>query len=244
LRQAVLVAERLEPVASELRADLGLGEPFRDPGVAAFGLENAVFAIGGCFLEIVSPTQEGTAAGRHLERLGGDGGYLVMFDVEDIAGPRARAEKLGIRKVWEIDLDDISGTHLHPSDIGGAIVSVDSSRPYGTWRWGGPAWTGTVGVGAPGRLAGVALAVDAPGEVAGRWAAVLGVTGSYFGDDELTLSLEDAEVRFRGHDGRPGPGLVEISLVVPEAVRAGREAVDVGGVRFALRSDDNAPDRD
>ena len=37
---------------------------FRDPGVAAFGLQNAVMPIGRTFLEVVSPVQEGTTAGR------------------------------------------------------------------------------------------------------------------------------------------------------------------------------------
>ena len=36
-----------------------------------------------------------------------------------------------MRVVWQIDLPDISGTHLHPADIGGAIVSIDRSEPYG-----------------------------------------------------------------------------------------------------------------
>ena len=72
LRQAVLVADQLEPVASALRSALGLREPFRDPGVGEFGLANVVFALGDCFLEVVSPTRADTAAGRYLERHGGD----------------------------------------------------------------------------------------------------------------------------------------------------------------------------
>ena len=80
LRQAVLVARELEPVAGGLRSALGLHEPFRDPGVGEFGLTNAVFALGDCFLEVVSPARAGTAAGRYLDRHGGDGGYMVIFD--------------------------------------------------------------------------------------------------------------------------------------------------------------------
>jgi hypothetical protein len=83
LRQAVLAAGELEPAAHALRSALGLGEPFRDPGVGAFGLANVVFALGDCFLEIVSPKQPDTAAGRYLERHG-DGGYMVIFDLEDL----------------------------------------------------------------------------------------------------------------------------------------------------------------
>jgi hypothetical protein len=200
LRQAVLVAAELEPVAEALREALGLGEPFRDPGVGLFGLENAVFALGDCFLEIVSPTQPGTAAGRYLERRGADAGYMVMFDLEDLAAGRQRARDGGVRTVWEIDLPDISGTHLHPADIGGAIVSIDGSEPYGSWRWGGPDWTGQIGAGgAPGRLAGVTLAVAEPAAVASRWAHVLGASPSGGGatGGDVVLALADAELRFQ-----------------------------------------------
>src|SRR5271167_4426755 len=110
LRQAVLVAAELAPVASALRAALELGEPFRDPGVGEFGLSNAVFAVGDCFLEVVAPTRVDTAAGRHLARVGSGGGYMVIFDIEDLEGARERAAALGVRVVWQIDLPDISGT--------------------------------------------------------------------------------------------------------------------------------------
>src|SRR2546423_3007947 len=137
LRQAVLVAKELDPVAEQLRSELGLGEPFEDPGVGEFGLRNHVYALGDQFIEIVSPTREGTAAGRHLERHGGDGGYMVIFQLDDLEAARRRVNDFGIRVVWEIDLPDISGTHLHPSDMRGAIVSLDRPIPPESWRRGG-----------------------------------------------------------------------------------------------------------
>lgn len=231
LRQAVLVAAELEPVAAALRGELGLGEPFRDPGVAEFGLVNAVFAIGDCFLEVVSPTRPGTAGGRYLERHGGDGGYMVIFDLEDLESARRRVADLGVRVVWQIDLPDISGTHLHPADMRGAIVSIDSSRPYGSWRWGGPAWTGARGEGARGRLAGATVAVEDPDATAARWAEVLGVARS---QDGRALALEGSEVAFREATSQADSGLVEIALEVPASVRADRDAVELGGVRVLL----------
>jgi hypothetical protein len=90
LRQAVILAEDLEGTAASLRGALGLDEPFRDPGVGEFGLANVVFAIGDCFLEVISPCRPGTAAGRWLERHGGEGGYMVIFDLEDLEGARER----------------------------------------------------------------------------------------------------------------------------------------------------------
>jgi len=137
LRQAVLAARDLDAAVAELRAALPLGEPYADPGVGLFGLRNAVMPLGDTFVEVVSPVQEETAAGRFLDRRG-DGAYMAMFQVEDLAGARARAAALGVREVWAIELDDISAVHLHPADIGAAIVSLDQPVPPESWRWGGP----------------------------------------------------------------------------------------------------------
>ncbi len=241
LRQAVLVARELEPVATRLRSELGLGEPFRDPGVGQFGLANAVFAIGDCFLEVVSPVRAGTAAGRHLDRAGGAhgpkdwaGGYMALFDLEDLEGARTRAERAGVRTVWSIDLPDISGTHMHPADLRGAIVSLDSSRPYGTWRWGGPDWTERIGIGAGGRLIGIAVAVAAPEEAAERWGDVLGTPVSHDDDGPVLEMSDGARVRFAAAPRGGVEQIVEIALALPAAVRAGREQLDVGAARFAL----------
>jgi hypothetical protein len=229
LRQAVLVAAELEPVASALRAALGLDEPFRDPGVGAFGLANVVFALGDCFMEVVSPIEPDTAAGRYLARRGGDGGYMAIFDIEDLDGARERALGLGARVAWQIDLPDISATHLHPADMRGAIVSLDRSEPYGTWRWGGPQWTGQIGAGAPGRLAGITVAVSDPVAVAARWAEVLGLEVN--GGDRPVLRVDGGEVHFETAASERAEGLVEIAVELPHELPGGREAIELGGVR-------------
>jgi hypothetical protein len=228
----VIAASELAPVARALGSALDLGEPFRDPGVGEFGLENVVFAIGDCFIEVISPTAPETAAGRWLGRHAGDGGYMVLFDIEDLDGARRRAERLGVRVVWRIDLADISGTHLHPADMRGAIVSLDRSEPYGTWRWGGPQWTGRTGEGARGRLAGITVAVEDPRTVAARWGEVLGVEVT--GAERPTLSLDDAEVVFERQVGEAGEGIVEFAIELDGGARADHAAVEVGGVRLRL----------
>jgi Glyoxalase-like domain len=241
LRQAVLVAHELEPAVRALATQLGLREPYRDPGVRQFGLENAVFALHDCFLEVVSPVRPGTAAGRYLEQRGGDGGYMVMFDLEDLAAARARAAADGVRVVWQIDLPDISGTHLHPADMQGAIVSIDGSSPYGSWRWGGPQWTGRIADdGAPVTLTGVSLAVGDPQAVAERWGAILGVPPRPLdGGRAAALELDGGAVRFTGAAGRRDEGLNEVWLELPEELRAGRDTLELLGVRLRL-----APARD
>jgi hypothetical protein len=228
LRQAVLVAEDLDSTAEALRSALKLGDPFRDPGVGEFGLANTVFALGDCFLEVISPTQPGTAASRYLERHGGDGGYMAIFDLQDLEGARSRALGLGVRVVWQLDLPDISGTHLHPADMRGAIVSLDQSRPYGSWRWGGPEWTGRTGAGTTGSLVGITVAVGDPAAVAARWGEVLGVpVGS-----APRLSLDGGEVRFDAAAEESAEGIVEIAVELPHELPGGGDTIALGGVRL------------
>jgi hypothetical protein len=172
-RQAVLAADDLDAAVAELRAALPLGEPFADPGVAMFGLRNVVMALGDTFVEVVSPVQDATAAARFLERRG-PGAYMAMFEVDDLAAARARAAELDVREVWEVELPDIRAVHLHPSDVGAAIVSLDQPVPAGSWRWAGPEWEGRVPseVGS-GRLTGLALRASA--DVSRRWTQIAGV---------------------------------------------------------------------
>jgi hypothetical protein len=237
LRQAVLAAADLEPVASALQTALGLAEPFRDPGVGEFGLSNVVFALGDCFLEVISPMRADTAAGRYLARHGGDGGYMAIFDLQDLEGARERAAQSDVRVVWQIDLPDISGTHLHPADMRGAIVSIDRSQPYGTWRWGGPQWTGQTGHGAPGQLAGMTVAVADPSAVAARWAHVLGAPLADGPDGPRSaIALDGAELRFLATDHEQAEGLVEIAVADVPALPGGHDPVEVGGVRLRSRT--------
>jgi hypothetical protein len=168
LRQAVLAARDLDSAVDELRTALALGEPYSDPGVAYFGLRNAVMPLGDTFVEVVSPVGEGTAAGRFLDRRG-DGAYMAMFQIDDLPGARRRAAELGVREVWAGDFDDISAVHLHPADMGAAIVSLDRPVAPESWRWGGP-WK----VHGHAHLTGLTLSARELETLATRWRTVLG----------------------------------------------------------------------
>lgn len=157
LRQAVLAARDLEGTKRTLEA-LGLRDPYRDPGVEEFGLDNAVYPVGDTFLEVVSPIRDDTTAGRYLDRVGTDpAGYMVIVQVDDLDDIRGRAERLRVRTVWSIDLDDIRASHLHPKDAG-AITSIDQPTGPASWRWGGPGWEERA---VPGRVRAVTLGADA-----------------------------------------------------------------------------------
>jgi hypothetical protein len=230
LRQVALVARDCGQVAGELRRAFGWPPPFRDPGVGQFGLINAVFAVGDTFVEVVAPAQPDTTAGRYLERRGGDGGYMAIFQVQDVAAARRRVADLGVRVVWTADLPDIAATHLHPGDVPGAIVSLDWAAPEQSWRWAGPSWTGQVPEHAPGGVTGLTIEVNDPTAAAKRWAAVLGISAAD-GAPTMVVELPDRGQRLRfvpARSGR-GEGITEVTI----AGLPGGGPWVIGGVRFA-----------
>ncbi len=173
LRQIVLAARGLDAAQEDLFAVLGLQDAFRDPGVGAFGLRNIVAPIGDTFLEVVSPKQPDTAAGRFLERIGGDGGYMLIVQVEDLARERRRVEQLGVRIVWTAEYETAAAIHLHPKDVGGAILSLDEMRPPESWRWAGPDWRSRRAAAAR-TITSAQLVASDPAGLRRRWQEVLG----------------------------------------------------------------------
>ena len=222
----VLAAHELDPVAADLEEFLGVRDPFHDVGVGHFGLRNAVYALGDTFVEIVSPQQPETAAGRYLDRRGGDCGYMTMFQVADADATRARLDDLGVRVVWETVHDDITDLHLHPKDVGGAIVAIDVTSPEGSWRWGGPRWAGKVPSYGAGGVRGLTVAAVDPDATGRRWAAVLDVP--FEPSRPLRLADGEQQVTFVPADDPAGEGVVGVDVVAegPEDER------DIGGVRF------------
>jgi hypothetical protein len=229
LRQVVMVARELDPVVDAVCRTLDVEVCFRDPGVAEFGLVNALMAVGDQFIEVVSPQQEGTTAGRLLDKRGGDGGYMVIVQCDDLDRRRARLRELGVRVVWQHDLPDIRGTHLHPRDVGGAIVSIDEATPPDTWRWAGTEWRGHVRTGVVDAVVGVTVGADNPAAMAARWSEALDAPL----DGDTSVRLDDAVIGFVPA-GERGEGVDAFDLRATDRTRAG-EAVAIGGVELRLR---------
>jgi hypothetical protein len=229
LRQVALAAADCEATASQLKETFGWPEPFHDPGVGRFGLTNAVFAAGDTFIEVVAPIEPGTTAGRYLERRGGDSGYMAIFQMPDLEAARQRVASAAVRVVWTADLADIAGTHLHPKDVPGAIVSLDWADPPESWRWAGPEWTGGAPPHAAGGLAGLTIEVADPAGAAERWATVLGLTVISEGG-AATIRLEQArqDLRFVPAAAADGEGITEVRLTTERPV----PTVQIAGVRF------------
>jgi hypothetical protein len=238
LRQIALVAEKLAPVEEALCDVLGVAVCYRDPGVAYFGLENALFPIGNQLLEVVAPTKDGTAGGRYLERRGGDGGYMVITQCDDHAPRRARVEELGVRVVNQYDSGEFRNMQLHPKDTGGSFFEIDemvaprAHEPDGPWEPAGKDWqrfrTDRVTA-----ILAAEVQCDDPEAVAGRWSEIAEVALS---DDpgHPVLPLANAAVRFVAcRDGRPeGLGGIDVACADKEAVLSAADA------RGAVTGDD------
>jgi hypothetical protein len=170
LRQVVLAARELDATVDRLCSELDLRVCFRDPGVAEFGLRNALLTVGDQFIEVVSPVADDTAAGRLLDRRDASvTAYMVMFEVGDLDARLETLHTAQIRIVWSGDYPTIRGRHLHPADIGGAIVSLDQTDPPGSWLWAGPDWTAHSDNSVVTSIAGYTIAVDDPAAVTTLW---------------------------------------------------------------------------
>ena len=213
LRQIALVGHDLAAARAEITAVLGLDYDYDDPGVGKYGLRNAVFPVGTTFLEVVSPKAPGTTAARLLEKRGGAGGYMVILQVDDLAEARARVRDAGARIVDQTDKDGAAFTHIHPKDVGGAILSLDHMSPKERWEWGGPVWHDHMRTDVSVAIVGAELQAEDPSGMANRWSAVLGRSAKP-SDGGWRIDLDEGEIRFVPvRDGR-GEGLGAFDVAV------------------------------
>lgn len=215
LRQICLVAGDLTSAIDPLRAAFGLPVAHIDPAVGKYGLENTLLTVGSQFLEVVAPVEDNTAAGRFLDRRGGDGGYMVICQADSATEQdrvRANARAAGVRQAYFSDRGDWNICQFHPGDMGAAFLEVDWDTACDvTGRWmpaGGTDWPGDAGAGA---FTFVELQGADPAALAARWAAVLGV-GVGAEDGVPVVELANATLRFvPARDGR-GPGLSALGM--------------------------------
>ena len=232
LRQIALVTPELRPVEQAICDRLGLEVCYRDPGLAHFGLRHGLYAIGDQLLEVVAPKQPGTTAGRFLERRGGEGGYMILLQTDDVEHHKARVENAGMRVVHDGEIKQksaaIRGIHLHPKDVGGAILSLDQAEPQESWLWAGPDWQYHSLDSVVTDMVAVEIQADDPDAMGARWAKAVGRSVS-----EGVMALDDAEIRFvQARDGR-GDGLASADLRAKDRARAG-EILDLCGFQFRL----------
>lgn len=237
LRQICLVARDLDAVTEQLVGVLGAEVCYRDEGVAKYGLHNVLFALGGTFLEVVSPLREGTAAGRYLDRRKGDGGYMYIIDCDDLEARRDHFKSVGARAVEDIDRSGEGGRseaiHLHPKDTGGCLLSVDrhsgGEDMQGEYLWAGPNWRD--GMRADMAICGATMQCDDPQATAGRWAELLQRPMMEQDGGAWEIAMDNAYARFVPLADDRGEGLsgIELACGDPGSVAASASALGIIG---------------
>jgi hypothetical protein len=110
-------------------------------------------------------------------------------------------------------------------------VSIDWASPAGSWRWGGPKWTGQVPDFGAGGIVGLTVGSDRPAALAKRWGDVLGSQPAPI-DGGAVIEFDGGRVCFVPPQDDTGEGICAVEIAIRGA--KAREAV-VCGVRLVVR---------
>jgi hypothetical protein len=241
LRQVALVTDDLETVVEQLGAVFGLTVAFRDPLVARFGLTNVVLPVGDEFLEVIAPSQDGTSAGRFLERRRGPGGYMIILQSSDPDFADRQSQRHNARLVFGFDEDGFRCRQFHPADTGGMFLEINHQHGEGRWHPAGPNWHSAQRTDILSGIASVTVQSPDPAALTARWAEITDLRPSR----GPALAFANAALAVVPLGDSRGAGLTTISVHAVDADHARTVAdargllhedgtVEICGVRFEL----------
>jgi len=187
-------------------------------------LVNALLPIGTSFLEVVAPVEADTAAGRFLERSGGHGGYIVIFDCDDPERRRRHAQALGIRIAHVIRHDDYLGIQLHPRDCRAAMIefnhTIGGDDLMGAYHPAGPNWRAAIRDEQAKALLETEVETPQPEDLARHWSEILELPVRASGRDPLIELAQGGAIRFLGVPDTGRECLSGLRLRVADVARA------------------------
>ena len=101
-------------------------EPVHRATVEDQGVREAMFAVGGSFIQLLEPTDPDTPVGRFLARRG-EGLHHVGYRVPDVSAAIARLRELGVAMVDDHPRPGSRGTEVafaHPAGFAGVLVEL------------------------------------------------------------------------------------------------------------------------
>jgi hypothetical protein len=227
LRQICLVAPHLEPVVGDLKAIMGLEVCYRDPNVAAYGLENALLPVNTTLLEVVAPLKAGTAAGRFIEKSGGRGGYMAIFSCPDPDERGRHAETIGVRVAHVIDHPPYHGVQLHPRDCRAAFIEFNHTKGSddvrGAYPPAGPDWQRAIRTETTKALIAVEMQSPHPVDLAAHWSRIIGIPVSKGTRGDPRIALVNCNLHFV-HGVREAMSGLTFHVADVEAVRSAARA--------------------
>ena len=222
IRQIALCAPDIRPVERQAEQALDITAAQRDKPGPPIWMYNGVFPIGNTFLEILQPERPEAPTTKFLEKQGGSAGYMLILQVDDLEKARARVEALNIRVAWDMGVGIRHGVnagalHLHPSDTGGPLTSLDWMENWDDWAWAGNAWQWHQRTDVVSGIVAAEIRSADPDRLAARFGELLGreVEGA------RSITLEDSIIRFvEGPEGSRDL-LTGIDMVATDRSRVG-----------------------
>jgi len=198
------------------------------------------------FLEVVAPLRPGTAAGRFLDKTGGRGGYMAIFDCDNPDRRARHAEGMGVRIANVIDHPPYHGVQLHPRDCRAAFIEFNhtdgSDDLLGPYPPAGPDWQRSIRKDVTQALIGVEMESPEPQGLAAHWGRILEIPVTQNQNGESELKLPNCSFRFVRGASEIMSGLTfrvgDIAAVREAARKKGRAVTAnsflLGGVSFRL----------
>ncbi len=115
----------LDAAVRHYRMVLG-AEPVHRETIESDGVDEALFAVGGSFVQLLAPTGPDTPVGRFLERRG-EGVHHVGYRVRDVAGALEHLREHGVQLADQHPRRGSRGTTVafaHPKGFAGVLVEL------------------------------------------------------------------------------------------------------------------------
>lgn len=178
LRQIALSTTDLDRAIADFQYIFGVRLAYQDPHVAQYGLHNALFPFGLAFVEVVAPFEDNTAAGRFMERTGGIGGYMAIFNCSDPLRRGTHAAAMGVPTAHAIDHDGFVGVQLHPRQCRATMIEFDHTpgeeNPEGPYYpAGGDGWQHAITTDVSQGIAAIVVESPTPHELGRHWAQLI-----------------------------------------------------------------------
>jgi methylmalonyl-CoA/ethylmalonyl-CoA epimerase len=128
----VAVAD-LEAAIERYRMVFG-AEPAHREAIESDGVDEALFAVGGSFVQLLAPTGPDTPVGRFLERRG-EGIHHVGYRVPDVAAALEHLRAHGMELADQHPRRGSRGTTVafaHPRTFGGVLVELVQEEEEGS----------------------------------------------------------------------------------------------------------------
>lgn len=200
LRQIALATDDLDKAIADFQYIFGVKLGYQDPHVAKYGLHNALFPFGLAFVEVVAPFEANTAAGRFMERTGGVGGYMAIFNCSDPLRRGEHAAAMGVPTAHALSHDGFVGVQLHPRQCRATMIEFDHTPgeenlegPY--YPAGGDGWQNAIATDVTQGIRNIVVESPEPHDLGRHWARL--VERDYHADgDGGHITVDMINIRF------------------------------------------------